>query len=120
MHKVKETLGMMVMTMVAWRVKIDLGCSGDQQAQGSLLTDINGSHIAVLTGFVLPQGGGTPGMTMGDWLVEKGLDAPRTNKPKAASSLTVLRQRQVQQARAGHAAMQGQPQQHVGRQVSPV
>ena len=63
------------------------------------------------------QGGGTPGMTMGDWLVEKGLDAPRTNKPKAASSLTLLRQRQVQQARAGHAAMQGAPQQHIGRQV---
>ncbi len=64
------------------------------------------------------QGGGTPGMTMGDWLVEKGLDAPRSNKPKAASSLTLLRQRQVQQARAGHTAMQGRPQQqHIGRQV---
>ena len=23
-------------------------------------------------------------MTMGDWLVEKGLDAPRSNKPKAS------------------------------------
>ena len=56
-------------------------------------------------------------MTMGDWLVAKGLDAPRTSKPKAASSLTLLRQRQVGQARAGHAAVQGRPQVHVGRQV---
>ena len=64
------------------------------------------------------QGGGSPGMTMGDWLVEKGLDAPRSNKPKAASSLAALRHRQVAQARAGHAALQGRPQQHAGRQVS--
>ena len=56
-------------------------------------------------------------MTMGDWLVEKGLDAPRSNKPKAASSLAALRHRQVAQARAGHAALQGRPQQHAGRQV---
>ena len=63
------------------------------------------------------QGGGSPGMTMGDWLVEKGLDAPRSNKPKAASSLAALRHRQVAQARAGHAALQGRPQQHAGRQV---
>lgn len=59
-------------------------------------------------------------MTMGDWLVEKGLDAPRTSKPKAASSLAALRQRQVAQARAGHASVAGRPQQHVGRQVTVI
>ncbi len=42
------------------------------------------------------QGGGTPGMTMGDWLVEKGLDAAKS---------TLLRQRQVQQGRAGHTSV---------------
>ena len=45
------------------------------------------------------QGGGTPGMTMGDWLVDKGLDAPRAARPKAPS-LNALRRRQGQQFRS--------------------
>ena len=63
------------------------------------------------------QGGGPPGMTIGDWLIEKGLDAPKTQN-KAASSLTFLRQFQVQETRERHAALQGQSQQHDGQQAS--
>lgn len=37
-------------------------------------------------------------MTMGDWLVDKGLDAPRAARPKAPS-LNALRRRQGQQYR---------------------
>ena len=38
-------------------------------------------------------------MTMGDWLVDKGLDAPRAARPKAPS-LNALRRRQGQQFRS--------------------
>ena len=40
-------------------------------------------------------------MTMGDWLVDKGLDAPRAPRPKqaAALSLNALRRRQGQSFR---------------------
>ena len=41
------------------------------------------------------QGGGKPGQTMGDWLVDKGLDAPRAARPKQPS-LNALRRRQGQ------------------------
>lgn len=50
----------------------------------------------------MPQGKGVPGMTMGDWLVQMGLDQPRADRPKAsaAPSMNAVRRRQSAMLRA--------------------
>lgn len=46
---------------------------------------------------------GRPGITMGDWLIDMGYDAPRTARPpsSAAPSLEEVRRRQIQQRAGG-------------------
>ncbi|KAK9827616.1 hypothetical protein WJX81_006673 [Elliptochloris bilobata] len=46
------------------------------------------------------KGGGVPGRTIGDWLIDAGLDTPKAARPKAPS-LNALRRRQGTHMRAG-------------------
>lgn len=48
------------------------------------------------------QGKGVPGMTMGDWLVQMGLDQPRSDRSKgaAAPSMNTIRRHQSAMLRA--------------------
>lgn len=49
------------------------------------------------------KGGGVPGRTIGDWLIDAGLDTPKAARPKAPS-LNALRRRQGAHMRAGRAS----------------
>lgn len=59
------------------------------------------------------KGGGVPGPTMGDWLVDAGLDNPRAPRPKAAPAMHAARRQQVARHRFGSQATKAQ-----GKQVS--
>ena len=76
-----------------------------------------GWRCEFLTCLVL-QGKGQPGVTMGDWLVEQGVDQPKAERPKAPSLDAVRRQQSVLQRAAAAAAAPtpGAP----GRQVGPI
>ena len=47
------------------------------------------------------KGGGVPGPTMGDWLVDAGLDNPKAPRPKAAPAMHAARRQQVARQRFG-------------------
>lgn len=59
------------------------------------------------------KGGGVPGPTMGDWLVDAGLDNPKAPRPKAAPAMHAARRQQVVRHRFGNQAPKPQ-----GKQVS--
>ena len=57
------------------------------------------------------KGGGIPGPTMGDWLVDAGLDAAKAARPKAAPALHAARRQQVSRQRFGTQAPKPQGKQ---------
>ncbi len=59
------------------------------------------------------KGGGVPGPTMGDWLVDAGLDTAKAARPKAAPALHAARRQNVSRERFG--SQSAKPQ---GKQVS--
>jgi len=59
------------------------------------------------------KGGGVPGPTMGDWLVDAGLDTAKAARPKAAPALHAARRQNVSRERFGSQAAKPQ-----GKQVS--
>lgn len=59
------------------------------------------------------KGGGVPGPTMGDWLVDAGLDTAKAARPKAAPALHAARRQNVARERFGTQAAKPQ-----GKQVS--
>ena len=61
------------------------------------------------------KGGGVPGTTMGDWLVDAGLDSAKAARPKAAPALHAARRQQVSRQRFGSQAPKPQ-----GKQVNTV
>ena len=59
------------------------------------------------------KGGGVPGPTMGDWLVDAGLDTAKAARPKAAPALHAARRQNMSRERFGSQAAKPQ-----GKQVS--
>ena len=57
------------------------------------------------------KGGGVPGPTMGDWLVDAGLDTAKAPRPKAAPVLHAARRQQVSRQRFGSQAAKPQGKQ---------
>ena len=57
------------------------------------------------------KGGGVPGPTMGDWLVDAGLDNPKAPRPKAAPAMHAARRQQVARQRFGNQAPKPQGKQ---------
>ena len=57
------------------------------------------------------KGGGVPGPTMGDWLVDAGLDNPKAPRPKAAPAMHAARRQQVCRQRFGNQAPKPQGKQ---------
>lgn len=57
------------------------------------------------------KGRGVPGPTMGDWLVDAGLDNPKAARPKAAPAMHAARRQQVSRQRFGNQAPKPQGKQ---------
>ncbi|DBA81836.1 TPA: hypothetical protein ACH3X1_007555 [Trebouxia sp. C0004] len=57
------------------------------------------------------KGGGVPGPTMGDWLVDAGLDSAKAARPKAAPALHAARRQNVSRERFGNQAAKPQGKQ---------
>ncbi|DBA76675.1 TPA: hypothetical protein ACH3X2_008711 [Trebouxia sp. C0005] len=57
------------------------------------------------------KGGGVPGPTMGDWLVDAGLDTAKAARPKAAPALHAARRQNVSRERFGNQAAKPQGKQ---------
>ena len=63
------------------------------------------------------KGGGVPGPTMGDWLVDAGLDNPKAPRPKAAPAMHAARRQQVARQRFGNQAPKPQGKQVIHLQL---